>query len=55
VNKDKLTKLKRFAKKQGLELFAVSAVSGEGVEKLEYAMAEKVELIRRETQVEASV
>jgi len=25
------------------------------VEKLEYAMAEKVELIRRETQVEASV
>jgi GTP-binding protein len=55
VNKDKLAKLKRFAKKQGLELFAVSAVSGEGVEKLEYAMAEKVELIRRETQVEASV
>ncbi len=47
ANKDKLAKLKRFAKKQGLELFAVSAVTGEGVQKLEYAMAKKVEEVRR--------
>lgn len=46
-NKDKLTKLKRYAKKNELELFAISAVSGEGLEKLKYAMAEKVEEIRR--------
>ena len=47
ANKEKLAKLKRYAKKQGLELFAISAVTGEGVEKLEYAMAEKVEEVRR--------
>jgi GTPase len=47
ANKDKLAKLKRFAKKEELELFAISAVTGEGVEKLKYAMAEKVEEVRK--------
>ena len=47
ANKEKLAKLKRFAKKKRVELFAVSAVTGEGVEKLEYAMAEKVEEVRK--------
>jgi GTPase len=47
ANQEKLATLKRFAKKQGLELFAISAVTGEGVEKLEYAIAEKVEELRR--------
>ena len=30
-----------------LEFFPISAVTGEGVEKLKYAMAEKVEEVRR--------
>jgi len=47
ANKEKLSKLKRFAKKQGLELFAISAVTGEGIEKLKFAMAEKVEEVRK--------
>jgi GTP-binding protein len=47
ANKDKLAKLKRFAKKKALEMLAVSAVSGEGIEKLKYAMAENVEEVRR--------
>ena len=55
ANKEKLAKLKRYAKSHGLELFPISAVTGEGLEKLKYTMAEKVEQIRRETQVEASV
>src|SRR6266480_1855160 len=43
ANKGKLAKLKKYAKSNGLELFPVSAVTGEGIEKLKYAMAEKVE------------
>src|SRR6266498_410249 len=54
ANKTKLTKLKRYAKSHGLELFSISAVSGEGIEKLKYAIAERVEQFRREAQVEAS-
>jgi GTPase len=46
VNKDKLAKLKRYCKKQKLELFPISAVTGEGVEKLKFAMAEEVEELR---------
>ncbi len=48
ANKSKLAKLKKYAKSRGLEFFPVSAVTGEGIEKLKYAMAEKVEEIRRE-------
>src|SRR5262249_24882381 len=47
ANKEKLSKLKRFAKKQGLALFAITAVTGEGIEKLKFAMAEKVEVGRK--------
>jgi GTP-binding protein len=46
ANKDKLAKLKRYCKKQGLELFPISAVTGKGVDELKYAMAEKVEEAR---------
>jgi GTP-binding protein len=49
ANKDKLAKLKRYCKKQGLELFAISAVTGVGIEKLMYAMADKVEEFRLRT------
>jgi len=46
ANQDKLAKLRRYAKKNRLELFPISAVTGEGVEKLKHAMAEKVEELR---------
>jgi GTP-binding protein len=48
ANKQKLTKLKQFCKKNNLDLFPISAVTGEGIEKLKWAMAEKVEEMRRE-------
>ena len=47
ANKSKLTKLKRYAKARAMDLFAISAVTGEGIEKLKYAIAEKVEEMRR--------
>jgi GTP-binding protein len=46
VNKDKLAKLKRYCKRKKLELFAISAVTGEGVEELKWAMAKRVEKVR---------
>jgi GTP-binding protein len=46
VNKQKLTELKRYCKKEGLELFPISAVTGEGIEELKYAIADKVEETR---------
>ena len=48
ANKAKLARLKRFckSKKHPYELFAISAVTGEGVEKLKWAMARKVEELR---------
>ena len=54
ANKTKLAKLKKYAKAHGLELFPISAVTGEGVEKLKYAIAEKVEEVRRMTPSEVS-
>ena len=50
ANKDKLAKLKRYCKKQGLELFRISAVTGKGIEELKYAMAEQSGRDRRFTQ-----
>jgi len=46
ANKDKLAKLKRYCKKQNLELFPISAVTGKGVDELKYAMADKIEQVR---------
>ena len=48
ANKDKLAKLKRYCKKEGYELFPVSAVTGKGIEELKYAMAERVKELRRQ-------
>ncbi len=55
ANKTKLAKLKKFANSRDLDLYPISAVTGEGVDKLKYAMAEKVEEVRRTSvnQVEA--
>ena len=50
ANKTKLGKLKRYCKKHGLELFLISAVTGAGIEELKYAMAKKVEEVRRAAQ-----
>jgi GTP-binding protein len=55
ANKSKLAKLKKYAKAHDLELFVISAVTGEGIEKLKYAMADRVEQVRRDAQVEARV
>jgi len=46
ANKEKLAKLKRYCKKQGLELFPISAVTGKGIDELKYAIAEKLEEVR---------
>jgi len=46
ANEEKLAKLKQYCRKQKLELFPISAVTGKGIDALKYAMAEKVEEIR---------
>jgi GTP-binding protein len=46
ANKEKLAKLKRYCKKQNLDFFPISAVTGKGIDDLKYAMAEKVEQVR---------
>lgn len=46
ANPDKLKKLATFAKRKKLPLFTISAVTGEGIEKLKYALADAVELHR---------
>jgi GTPase len=43
ANKEKLAKLKRYCKKQDLELFPISGVTGKGVEELKYGIAEKLQ------------
>jgi len=53
ANKDRLAKLKQYCKKKKLPLYPISAVTGEGIEKLKFAMAEKVEEVRAQG-VEAS-
>ncbi len=46
VNKDKLAALKRYCKKHKLKLYEISAVTGKGIEALQYAMAEEVQKFR---------
>jgi len=52
ANADKLAALKRHARKLKLPFFAISAVTGEGIDKLKWGMAEKVEEIRKQATVE---
>ena len=55
ANKEKLAKLHRYAKKHGLELYPISAATGEGVEQLKLAMSRRLEELRQaEAEVEAS-
>src|SRR3974390_12524 len=53
ANKDKLAKLKRYCKKHDLPLYPISAVTGKGIEELKWAMAEKVEELRKEVAMES--
>lgn len=48
ANKDKLAKLKRNAKKQKLDLFPISAVTGEGIEELKWAIGHRIVRMRKE-------
>lgn len=47
ANAGKLAKLKRHCKKQGLSLYAISAVTGKGISELLHAFSKRVEEIRR--------
>ncbi len=49
ANKEKLSKLRQFCRRRKLALYPISGVTGEGIDKLKYAMAERVDEIRRET------
>jgi len=47
ANPDKLKKLKQWATRKKLKLYPISAVTGEGIEKLKFAMLEGVEKVRK--------
>jgi GTP-binding protein len=53
VNKDKVAKLKRYAKKHKLKLYEISAVTGKGIEELKYAIADEVQALREHESKEA--
>ena len=46
ANPEKLAKLKRWATRKKLKLYPISAVTGEGIDKLKFAMAKEVERLR---------
>ena len=48
ANEDKLTKLRQFCRRKKLRLYPISGVTGEGIDKLKYALAERVDAIRRQ-------
>jgi len=48
ANPDKLAKLKRYAKRKKLEFCSISAVTGEGIEELKWAMAERLEKLKQQ-------
>jgi GTP-binding protein len=54
ANKEKLVKLRKYAKKQKMDLYPISAVTGKGIEELKFAMAGKLDEIRERAQVLAA-
>jgi GTP-binding protein len=46
ANPERLAKLKRWCTRKKLKLYPISAVTGEGIEKLKFAMAESVDELR---------
>jgi GTP-binding protein len=49
ANPEKLAKLKRWSTRKKLKLYPISAVTGEGIDKLKFAMAKEVERLRTAT------
>ena len=47
ANPEKLAKLKRWATRKKMKLYPISAVTGEGIDKLKFAMAKEVERVRK--------
>jgi GTPase len=47
ANPEKLKKLKAWATRRKLKLYPISAVTGEGIEKLKFAMLEGVDKVRK--------
>src|SRR5271167_1845874 len=47
ANPEKLKKLKAWATRRKLKLYPISAVTGEGIEKLKFAMLDEVEKVRK--------
>jgi GTP-binding protein len=47
ANPEKLKKLKQWSTRKKLKLYPISAVTGEGIEKLTYAMLKEVEKVRK--------
>ena len=54
ANKEKLDKLKKYAKKQKMDLYPISAVTGKGIEELKFAMAHKLDELRAQSSVLAA-
>jgi GTP-binding protein len=52
ANPEKLKKLKAWATRKKMKLYPISAVTGEGIEKLKFAMAEGVEKVRKKLAAE---
>jgi GTP-binding protein len=52
VNPDKLKKLAAMAKRRKLPFYEISAVTGQGVQQLKYAMAERVRELRKQSQID---
>ncbi len=52
VNPGKLKKLAAMAKRRKLPFYEISAVTGQGVQQLKYAMAERVRELRNQTQID---
>ena len=46
ANPEKLKKLKQWCTRKKLKLYPISAVTGEGIDKLKFAMAKEVERLR---------
>jgi GTP-binding protein len=53
ANPEKLKKLKQWCTRKKLKLYPISAVTGEGIEKLKFAMAVEVEGVRKSSHTEA--
>ncbi len=49
ANPDKLRKLKQWCTRKKLRLYPISAVTGEGIEKLKFAMADEVKRTRKDS------